>query len=285
MGFLPLVGNVPSGPFLPNPNSPYVISWHQTIGEQPTYVAETTLASGVGLALQLTWTQPTREATRLSRRMLTRVQFPAPLTITQAVSALRRSPLSQVPRPPYGSSATLTQRIGDYQGRKRAWLFVRGAPLGDMSAWDPSYLFMTINGGTTWHLIDYACSGEFETVCTPPGSRLFLGQATPVVMRFLSSRVGILAQANRIAPMLYVYRTRDGGRQWARHQYRLPNLPNLNPTATPPKITETSTGLLTITLAIQGHPAHVEYASANQGRTWHRVLDGPSSSTKNPPSE
>lgn len=264
-GFLPLVGNVPPGPFLRNANSPYVISWHQTIAERPTYVAETTLPSGAGFTLQLLWKRQTHKAIVLSDRMLTRVRFPAPLTVTQAVAGLRRSPVNQTG----SSSATITQRILDRKGRNRAWLFVRGAPLADMTAWTPSYLFQTINGGKTWHVIDYACSGEFETSCTPPGHRNFLGQATPVVMRFLSPSVGILAQANRIAPILYIYRTTDGGRQWTRHPYRLPNLPNLNRTAPPPKITETSTGVLTVTVAIQGHPARVMYDSANQGRTWY----------------
>lgn len=265
MGFLPLVGNVPSGPFLPNTNSPYVVSWHLTIGGQPTYVAETTLPSGAGLALQLTWEHPTHKATRLSELMLTRVRFPAPLTITQAVSALRRSSLNEF----LGSSATVTQRILDHHGRDRAWLLARGAPLANMSAWDPSYLFMTTNGGTTWHLIDYACSGEF--MCTPPGHRNFLGQTAPTVMRFLSARVGILAQPNRIARMLYVYRTTDGGRQWTRHQYSLPNLPTLSQPST---LTESPTGLLIITVAVNGQPAHVAYDSANQGRTWHLVPIG-----------
>ncbi len=261
MGFLPLVGNVPSGPFLRNANSPYVISWHQTIAERPTYVAETTLPSGTGLTLQLTWRRRTREATRLSQHMLSRVRFPAPLTATQAVTALLRSPLNQMP----GSSATITQRILQRHGRTQDWLLVSGASLADMTAWEPSYLFMTTNGGTTWHLMDYSCSGEPETVCALPGSRYFLGQATPVVMRFVSSTVGIIAQANRTAPLLDVYRTTDAGLKWDEHPYPIPNLS----TAGAPTIAETSTGLLLLSVAIQGHTARVTYASANQGRTWH----------------
>jgi photosystem II stability/assembly factor-like uncharacterized protein len=147
-----------------------------------------------------------------------------------------------------------------------------------MSAWDPSYLFMTTNGGTTWKLIDYACSGEPDESCAAPGSRYFLGQATPTVMRFLSPTIGILAQTNRIAPMLYVYRTTDGGRQWTQHSYPLPNLPNLNGNTAPPTLTDSPTGLLTITVTVHGPQPRVAYASANQGRTWHRVLEGPSPS-------
>lgn len=264
-GFLPLTGNVPPGTFLPERNGPYIISWHLTIAEQPTYIAKTTLPSGAGLTLQLLWKRQTHKTIVLSRRMLAHVRFPAPLTVTQAVARLRRSSVNQTA----SSLATITQRILDRQGRNRAWLFVSGAPLADMTAWTPSYLFQTINGGKTWHVINYACSGEFETGCTPPGHQHLVGQATPVAMQFLSPSVGILAQANRMAPILNVYRTTDGGRQWTRHHYRLPNLPHFNRTATPPKITETSTGLLSVTVAIQGHPAHVMYGSANQGRTWH----------------
>jgi len=267
MGFLPLVGNVPRGAFLSEKNGPYVISWHLTTVEHPTYVAETTFPSGTGLTLQMTQMHRSDGAATLIRRMLARVRFPVPLTVTQAVAGLRRSPVTQ--------TATLTQRLLDRKGRNRAWLFVSGAPLGDMSAWTPSYLFMTTNGGTTWQLIDYACSGEFG-VCPPPGHRHFLGQATPVVLRFLSPSVGILAQANRIAPILYIYRTTDGGLQWTTHSYPLPNLPNLSSTAPPPQITETATGRLTITIAVHepsssAQSMPVTYGSTNQGRTWHAL--------------
>jgi len=263
MGFLPLVGNVPRGAFLSEKNGPYVISWRWP----STYIAETSLPSGAGLTLQMTQMHRSDGAAALIRRMLTRVRFPVPLTVTQAVAGLRRSPVTQ--------TATLTQRILDREGRYRAWLFVSGAPLGDMSAWTPSYLFRTTNGGTTWQLIDYACSGEFG-VCPPPGHRHFLGQATPVVLKFLSPSVGILAQPNRIAPSLKVYRTTDGGLQWTTHSYPLPNLPNLSSTAPPPQITETATGRLTITIAVH-EPSNsaqsmpVTYGSTNQGRTWHPV--------------
>jgi hypothetical protein len=261
-GFLPLVGNVPSGGFIQHSNDPYVISWHQTIAGQRTYVAEGLRPSGSLISMQINSTPALKT---LDRRMATSWQYPTLMTSTEAVAHLLRTPATN--QDTTTGSASLTSRILQRERHGQAWLLVSSSPLTTMSAWEPWDLFTTDNGGKTWHLIRYACSGEIGTVCSSQGNRHFMGQATPAAMRFVSPEVGVIAQADRISPILHVYRTTDGGQQWTEHNFPIPQLS----TAVSPTITETASGTMTLTILVPGQTTPVKYRSSNRGRTWSVV--------------
>lgn len=129
VGFLPLVGNVPSGAFIPGCHA-YLISWHQPSADTRTYVGEMLIPSGTLFRVNL---QSPPMDVRLDCRIVASWRYPPVITSTQSVQ--QRLKMSVTKRAPQTNSSAMTSR-SIQQLEAHEGLLVSGFPLATMSSWE-----------------------------------------------------------------------------------------------------------------------------------------------------
>ncbi|MCL4520357.1 MAG: hypothetical protein M1415_02015 [Firmicutes bacterium] len=217
---------------------PYEAVFRQQTSHHITYVAQVIVSGGSDVSLSL---QVPRQDAALAARIYESWRHSPRLTPSMAVHRMEHMKTS--------NSASMLPN-------GEAWYLAGGSHNGVLQAW---YLFHTEDAGKRWRLLNYTNKPQRCTDRTC----FFPNRATPASIRFLSTRVGVIAQPAAYGHSVFIYRSTDGGQSWTAQRLALNAMAR---TTAAPRIAVTS-GTVTFSVLMLGKPAEV-FISRNHAISW-----------------